>query len=220
MQIVSRVFKFILLAGLLYASWLMLNLSLPYVQMKGGIDFLKTKELVYHIRHWRYSFYIHVFTSLFILVAGIFQFNKYILKNHKRLHRISGYIYVLDVLFVAGPAGLVMAFYANGGTPARASFVILAALWLFTTAMAWRQALKKKFVSHGSWMLRSYALTLSAITLRSYAFLFGYFQIQMRPVHVYITIAWLSWIPNLIIAEILIRRGYIKSLFRSANTTS
>jgi len=215
MQIISRLFKLFILACLLYSSWLMLNLSLPYLQMKPNIDFLKTKELIYHIRHWRYSFYIHVFTGLFALVAGMFQFNSYLIRNQKLVHRITGYIYLLDVLFITGPSALVMAFYANGGIPARTSFVILATLWLFTTAMAWRQALKKKFIAHGSWMLRSYALTLSAITLRTYAFLFGHFHIQMRPVHVYITIAWLSWIPNLVVAEIMIRKGFIRSLFKT-----
>lgn len=214
MQIISRLFKLIVLLCLLYCSWLMLNLTIPYLQMKSNVDFLKTKVFIYHIKHWRYSFYIHVFTSLLVLVAGIFQFNRYIITKQKLLHRISGYIYVIDVLFITGPAALVMAFYANGGIPARTSFVTLAILWLFTTGMAWRQALKKRYTTHGAWMLRSYALTLSAITLRTYAFLFGHFEIQMRPVNVYITIAWLSWIPNLIVAELMIRKGFINYLFK------
>lgn len=219
MHTLRRLSRYAIILCLLYASWLMLNLSVPYLQMKSNVDFLKTKELIYHLRHWRVSFYVHVFTGLFALLAGIFQFNSYIICRQKRIHRITGYIYVIDVLFITGPAALVMAFYANGGIEARASFVLLAILWLGTTAMAWTRILQRKFIDHGSWTLRSYALTLSAITLRTYAFLFGYFHIQMRPVNIYITIAWLSWIPNLLIAELLIRKGFIKSLLKQNGTT-
>lgn len=214
MRILRSVFRLLVPVCLLYTSWLMVNLSIPYLQMKSNVDFLKTKELIYHIRHWRFSFYIHVFTATFVLVAGIFQFSRYIIQKQKMLHRVSGYIYVCGVLFITGPAAFIMAWYANGGVPARASFVTLATLWLFTTAIAWKQVLKRNFVDHGAWMLRSYALTVSAITLRTYAFLFGYFQIQVRPVHIYITIAWLSWIPNLVVAEIMIRKGFVSYLLR------
>jgi hypothetical protein len=62
---------------------------------------------------------------------------------------------------------------------------------------------KRNFTKHGEWMLRSYALTLSAIMLRSYALLFDVLHIDMHPRNVYITIAWLSWVPNLLVAEVL-----------------
>lgn len=53
-------------------------------------------------------------------------------------------------------------------------------------------------------MIRSYALTLSAITLRLYTIMFDYLQIDARPVDIYITTAWLSWVPNLLVAELII----------------
>ncbi|WP_341908366.1 DUF2306 domain-containing protein [Fluviicola taffensis] len=198
--------------GILYASYLLLLLSLPYLDMRRGIDFLKTKQLIYHIKHWRYSFYIHVFTSILVITSGLFQFSKTILTRYTKIHRISGFVYLITTLLISGPAALVMSFYANGGYPAQASFVILSILWLGSTFLAYYFVRKKDYESHGKWMVRSYALTLSAVSLRLYSYLFNVFYFNMDPVDLYILLSWMSWIPNLIIAEILIRRGLVKRL--------
>lgn len=202
----------VLALSLAYSAWLMLRLSLPYLAFQPGIDFLRTKVNIYHFAPWRWSFYIHVFTGLAALIAGFTQFSGYILRHHRQWHRSMGYIYVVDVLFITGPAALVMSFYANGGTLARLSFVLQSLCWLFFTATALYQASRRRFVAHGAWMLRSYALTLAAISLRTYAALLSLLQVDIRPVDKYILIAWASWIPNLLLAEWLIRRGFIKKL--------
>lgn len=208
------VVKALLLVVLLYVSWLMAELSLPYREPGRNIGFLRTKIPVYHIGHWRLSFYIHVFTSILALLAGFTQFSRGIMYRLPVLHRAAGYVYAADVLLVTGPAALVLAFYANGGLPARVSFILLAMLWLYFTTMAVIRARQRRFDSHGGFMLRSYALTLSAIALRSYAWLFDVLHIGMRPVHVYIFIAWASWVPNLLLAELMIRAGFIRYLLR------
>ena len=198
--------------GILYASYLLLLLSLPYLEIRRGIDFLKTKQLIYHIRHWKYSFYIHVFSSILVITSGLFQFSKTVLNRYTKIHRVSGFIYLVTTLLISGPAALVMSFYANGGYPAQASFVILSILWLGSTFMAYYYVRKKDYVTHGKWMTRSYALTLSAVSLRLYSYLFDVFHFTMNPVDLYILLSWMSWIPNLIAAEIFIRRGLIQRL--------
>lgn len=198
--------------GILYASYLLLLLSLPYLDMRRGIDFLKTKQLIYHIKHWRISFYIHVFTSILIITSGLLQFSKTILNNYTKIHRVSGAIYLIATLLISGPAALVMSFYANGGYPAQASFVILSILWLGSTFLAYYFLRKKNYELHGKWMVRSYALTLSAVSLRLYSYLFNVFYFTMDPVDLYVLLSWMSWIPNLILAEILIKRGLVNRL--------
>lgn len=198
--------------GILYASYLLLLLSLPYLEIRRGIDFLKTKQLIYHIKHWRYSFYIHVFTSILIITSGLLQFSKTILTKYTKIHRISGFIYLAVMLLISGPAALVMSFYANGGYPAQTSFVILSLLWIGTSFLAYHFVRKKDYERHGKWMVRSYALTLSAVSLRLYSYLFDVFHFTMDPVDLYILLSWLSWTLNLVIAEILIKRGLIKHL--------
>lgn len=198
-----------------WAVWLMVELTLPYVTFEKNVDFLLTKLNVYHIKYWRYGFYVHIFSSTLVLIAGFTQFSRTVMKKMPKLHKVMGYIYAITLIFISGPGALAMAFHANGGVPARASFVLLTFLWYVFTITAMVFVFKKKWNEHGNFMLRSYALTFSAITLRLYAFGIDYFHLPIKPVDAYITIAWLSWVPNLLVAELLIRIGFVKRLFAS-----
>lgn len=184
-------------------SWLMIDLTLPYLTFAYDVDFLLTKQKIIHLKHWRYAFNFHILFSIFSLLAGLTQFSQYILTKHKKLHRVMGYIYVIDVICIAGPSGLIMAFYANGNIVSRTSFILLSILWIVFTAIAIIKIFKKDFIEHQKWMMRSYALTLSAITLRLLALILPKF-IHLTAKEEYVTLAWLSWTINLIIAEFLI----------------
>ncbi len=203
MPLAKNIFYAFLLFCLAWGCWLMLTLSLPYTDIKPNIDFLLTKQNVYYNKPWRFSFYTHVYTSILVLVAGFTQFNQWILKRHVQWHRVVGWIYLITVLVISGPAAFVMSLKANGGLPARASFTLLSIMWYTSTLMALIRAKQHRYESHARWMIRSYALTLSAITLRIYAYSFDALHINVPPRDVYITIAWLSWVPNLIVAEII-----------------
>lgn len=200
---------------ILYASYLLILLSLPYIHLVPGIEFLATKQLIYHIKIWRLSFYIHVFSSAAVLLSGLFQFNRYVIHRKIRLHRFLGYTYVAGVLLISGPAAFVMSLYANGGWRSQTSFTVLSVLWIFTTAWALRAVFRKQYEKHGNWLLRSYALTLSAVTLRFYAYLLDVWRVDIPPRETYILLAWISWVPNLLFAEILIRSGYVRFLLKT-----
>lgn len=201
-----RIIRVATTAAILYASWLMVLLSLPYVSFDPYVDFLFTKQLVYKIHHWRWSFYVHVFVSTAVLVAGLGQFSRFLLQRYPKVHRVAGYVYAVTVLALSGPSGLVMGYYANGGVWARVSFVLLAVLWMGFTGAAMFQVYRKDWKKHADMMTRSYALTLSAITLRFYVYLIALFQLEVSPRAAYTWIAWLSWTLNLLVAEYLIRR--------------
>jgi len=200
--------------AILYGSYLLVLLSLPYIHFEPNVEFLGTKQLIYHIDLWRISFYVHVFTSPIVILSGLLQFNRWMLNNYPKFHRALGYVYVVTILLITGPAALVMSFYANGGRVAQTSFVLLTFFWLFTTFMALFRARKGDFLSHTKWNIRSYSLTLSAVTLRFYAYLFDVFEVRMGPKETYILLAYLSWIPNLIVAQLLIWGGYPKFLLK------
>ncbi|MES2761876.1 MAG: DUF2306 domain-containing protein [Bacteroidota bacterium] len=191
------------ITGILFFCWLMIGLTLPYLGFEHDVDFLLTKQKIIHIKHWRYAFYIHILFSIFSLIAGLTQFSKFILNKYKKLHKTMGYIYAVDVICLAGPSGLIMAFYANGNSISKTSFVLLSTLWIFCTVIAIIKVLKKDFIEHENWMIRSYALTLSAITLRLLALILPKF-IHLTAHTEYALIAWLSWIINLVIAEVII----------------
>ena len=193
--------------------WLMIDLTLPYLSFTYEVDFLLTKQKIIHLRHWRYAFNFHILFSIFSLLAGLTQFSKYILTKYKKLHRVMGYIYILDVICVAGPSGLIMACYANGTIVSKTSFALLSVLWVGFTCMAIIKALKKDFTQHENWMIRSYALTLSAVSLRLMAFVLPKF-VHLTAHTEYALIAWLSWTINLLLAEWIIY--FRKSNFQKA----
>ena len=195
-----------------YASYLLILLSLPYIHFEKNVEFLATKQLIYHIKPWRYSFYIHVFFSPIVILSGLLQFNRWILKHKTKIHRILGKTYIITVLFISGPSAFIMSLMANGGRIAQSSFVVLSSLWILFTYLAYVKIRRGDTTSHVKWMIRSYALTLSAVTLRFYAYLFDVFSIDMGPRETYILLTYISWIPNLILAELLIRFGYLRYL--------
>jgi hypothetical protein len=199
----KNIINVIVFTLLLLFIFLMLRLSIPYFTLKYDVDFLLTKQKIIHIKFWRYAFYVHVFLSSITLIAGLFQFSNYILRKHKKFHRTMGYVYVITVCGFAGPSGLIMSFYANGTIWAKTSFVILSILWITFTSIALLKAKHLKFEVHKKWMIRSFALTLSAITLRLLAFALPNF-IHLNAFDEYTLIAWLSWTVNLVIAESLI----------------
>lgn len=192
-----------LLFSLGYFSFLMLRIIWAYIPMEPDIAFLQLKQSYLHITEWRIAFYVHVFSSLFALLAGFTQFSKKLLKERPRLHRVMGYTYVINILMITGPAGLLMSFYANGGISSRIGFVLLSVLWIAFTAIALYKAVKKQFMAHRVFMIRSFALTLSAVSLRIWKVIIANFT-EMAPMDRYRVIAWLGWVLNLLIAEWII----------------
>jgi uncharacterized membrane protein len=150
-------------------------------------------------------FYIHVFTAILALPAGATQFSKYLLKHFPEVHRMNGRLYVISIIFLAAPSGFFIGLFANGGISSRISFCLLAILWAWFSFQAFQKARQKDFRSHKAFVYRSFALTLSAITLRAWKVVLIEF-FHPRPMDVYQVVAWLGWIPNLLIAEYLIHK--------------
>ena len=202
-----------LLLLLAYFCWLMARITVAYIPYHTDVGFLRIKQQYIDIDHWRIAFFIHVYASMWVLFAGFTQFSSVIQRQNPRLHRILGYVYVGDILLITGPAGLLMGFYANGGIPSRISFILLASGWIYFTAMALKKARQGDFRSHRHYMMRSYALTLSALTLRAWKWGITN-SFELPPMDVYRAVAWLGWVPNLLLAEWLIRKNKIrKALF-------
>ena len=198
--------RWLLLAALLYFSWLMLKITLQYIPIQTDVAFLRIKQQYLEIDAWRIAFFVHVFSSMFALVAGFTQFSATILRKAPKLHRWMGRAYVINILAVTGPSSFIMACFANGGWPSRLAFGILAVLWILTTGIGLKSILVKKIERHKEWMIRSYALTLSAITLRAWK-LGLVLMFDPRPLDLYRLVAWLGFVPNLLFAEWLIQKA-------------
>jgi len=146
----------------------------------------------------------HIFASAIALALGPAQFSARLRQGRPALHRWIGRVYLGVGVGVGGLAGLVMATHASGGAWARLGFGSLAAAWLCTGAVAYQAARRRSFVAHRRWMVRNFALTFAAVTLRLYlpsSFVAGIAFESSYPV-----IAWLCWVPNLVVAELLFNR--------------
>ena len=194
----------VLLLALAFFSWLMFRITAQYVPVHTDVAFLRIKQQYLPVTHWLIAFFVHVFTSMFALLAGFTQFSRAIRKRVPAIHRWMGRLYVLDVVLVTGPASFVMAIYANGGLPSKLAFGILAVGWIATTFLAYQTIRRGDVVRHREWIIRSYALTLSAITLRIWKYLLVA-AFHPPPLDVYRLAAWLGWVPNIIVAELIIR---------------
>lgn len=211
----SKYTRFVLLAVLAFTTWLMARISVNYLPMRNDVGFLRIKQQYIGIEHWRMAFFIHVYSSLWVLFAGFTQFSKNLLRKRPKLHRNLGYVYVVDILLVTGPAGLLMGFYANGGLSSRVGFVLLACLWMYFTAMAFYKAKQGEFRQHRWFMMRSYALTLSAITLRLWKYAITNIPgFEPRPMDVYRWVAWMGFVPNLLFVEWMIWKERRKRAMR------
>lgn len=146
-------------------------------------------------------FYLHTTLAPVALLIGVWQF----LPATRRSwwHRWAGRLYVASVLLSA-ISGFVIAFTTTAGPVAATGFAILAVLWFGSTLQAYRLACAKDFQAHRRWMIRSYALTCAAISLR--VILPLGMAAGLEFLYAYWIAAWGCWTINLVIAEILIAR--------------
>lgn len=153
---------------------------------------------------WPLAIYAHVFGSALALALGPFQFASRLRARRPALHRWMGRLYLGVGVLVGGTAGLFMAQHAFGGTPARLGFGFLALAWLATGVLAFRAIRAGDVAAHRRWMVRNFALTFAAVTLRLYlqaSIVAGIAFDTAYPV-----IAWMCWVPNLLLAEWLFNR--------------
>lgn len=159
-------------------------------------------HMAHQLALWPGAFLIHAFAAPVALALLPFQLRSGPRRNRPGLHRWLGRAYGLAIL-AGGLSGLLIATNATGGAVAKTGFLLLALLWLATTAMGVREARAGRIAAHRRWMLRSAALTLAAVTLRLWLPLL---DVTIGFDAGYPLVAWLCWVPNLIAAEWLIRR--------------
>ena len=164
------------------------------------------------------AFYAHIVAGGLALVAGPFQFWRGLRDRHRSVHRWIGRTYLAAVA-IAGVSGLVMAPFSEAGFAGFFGFGTLAVLWLATGWQAYRAIRRRDVASHRAWMMRNFALTYAAVTLRLWlgvlitvqALPGGDFDFEAAFANAYAVVPFLAWLPNLVVAEWLIRRRGLPS---------
>ena len=170
-----------------------LRYLLPHVPFPAEID---------NFIHRRIPLSLHALGGAIALMTGPLQFLPRFRESNWNRHRLLGWIYCGAVL-LGWCASMWIAPHAQTGWIAAWGFLTLGAAWIVATGLAIRFILRADAIQHRRWMIRSYALTAAAITLRIYlplVFVFHWpFAIG------YPAIAWLCWIPNVIAVELYLR---------------
>ncbi|MBK6953671.1 MAG: DUF2306 domain-containing protein [Crocinitomicaceae bacterium] len=175
-------------------------ITASYLSFKSDVNFLLVKQDIVNDSIWRPTFYIHVISGMLVILVGPFQFLKSFRTKFLNWHKLGGKIYAYSILLLAAPTGLIMAFYAEGGLWSTVAFSIMSILWFVTTLMAVIKIKQRKIEEHKMWMMRSYALSFAAVTLRLLVPLFSLFILDNEDL-ITVSTAWLSWMLNLLVAE-------------------
>jgi hypothetical protein len=192
---IRRVLFWTLCLAVALSSWRFLALG-----VEASMNFV-----AYHAVLRPVAFYGHITLAPLALALMPFQFSTRLRARRPRLHRWIGRSYAMAIL-LAGSGGLVMALGTTAGPVAAWGFGLLAIAWLGTTAAGVWQARARSFAAHRRWMIRSAALTFAAVTLRLYLPLAMLSDLPMATA--YSAIAWLCWVPNLLVAELFLRRRH------------
>lgn len=184
---------------MLYIGALIVTPFPHYIPPDFERGFLRNKEAFFYSTLYGFGFFAHITSAPLALLVGTVQLSRTIRMQWPAFHRRLGQFYVGLVLLCLAPGGFLMALRAYGQLSGQICFAVLSvAIWA-STAMAWREALVRRFASHERWMLRSYTLMCSAILLRLISFCLSHFQLS----HLfrYQLAAWLSWVPAILFLE-------------------
>jgi uncharacterized membrane protein len=145
---------------------------------------------------------VHIGAMIVAALAGPLQFLRAVRTRRPRLHRITGRLYLAGAT-VGALAGLYLAPFSASGWISALGFTLLGLGVLATTGRAFWLIVHGRVQAHREWMTRSYALILAAVTLRLYT---PFLEAALGEQAGYALVAWLCWVPNLLVAEWLIRR--------------
>ena len=167
-----------------------------------GLLQLKT-EAILRSPFWNIGFYCHIIPGGIALLIGWIQFNERLRSKKLIWHRKIGKTYVAAAL-MSSLAGIYIGCYATGGIIASSGFISLGLFWFYSTYKAYSSIINKNINAHKEMMIYSYAACLAAVTLRIYLPLLSLAFNDF--IKAYLWVAWLSWVPNLLVAFYINRR--------------
>jgi uncharacterized membrane protein len=172
---------------------------LVYLVADGKIGLLQRKSDALVIDPWwRLGFYAHIASGGIALFVGWSQFVKSWRNRCLKLHRVFGKLYVLMVC-VSGLAAVSISPQTSTGWIAGLGFGSLSVVWLCVTLLAYKSIRQGNVHRHQCMMVYSYSACCAAVTLRLWLpLLLGVLRLDFAIA--YPIVAWLCWVPNLLVA--------------------
>jgi hypothetical protein len=155
--------------------------------------------------YYMVSFGLHVFFGAVSIIVGWAQFVDSWRQKQPIVHRWLGRIYVGSVM-ISAPAVFIVGSHSTGGAIPAAGFSGLALFWIASTASAVSaiRGSPRQLVGHQKAMILSYAMTLSAVSIRIYlGIIIGATGDSALALQIG---SWLCWLPHLVPVYFLWRR--------------
>ncbi|MFE2036169.1 DUF2306 domain-containing protein [Streptomyces scopuliridis] len=166
------------------------------------------------------TFYAHIVSAGLALALGPWQFSRRIRAGRWALHRWIGRSYLVSVA-LGSLTGLIMSMFSTVGMVGFFGFGSLSVLWGWTAWQAYKTIRARDIRSHQAWVIRNFALTYAAVTLRLWygvltgvqvPFMDSGDSVESIMENAYLPLAFLCWLPNLVVAEFMIRRRGLPAL--------
>ena len=149
----------------------------------------------FHDKYVRHLWLVrcHGVAASVTLLLGPWLLSSWMRHSWPGLHRSLGKVYFVALLPAVG-GGLLLSLMAFGGVWPRIALSLLSLGWGWTAWRAWQALRLRDIPSHQAWMLRHYALTLAAVSLRIQSSLYCGLGADFPSIYGYL--AWLSWVPT------------------------
>jgi uncharacterized membrane protein len=178
------------------------------IDRKFGLLASKSETLLADVL-WNTMFYTHIILGGIALFIGWIQFHKKFRAKNLEVHKKIGKVYIVSCL-ISGMSGFYIALHATGGMGPKLGFMSMALFWFFSTLYAFTSIKKGNIIRHQKLMIYSYAACFSAVTLRIWLPILTSSIGSFIPA--YRIVAWLSWIPNIIVAYFIIKNQQLKTI--------
>jgi uncharacterized membrane protein len=148
-----------------HTLWLLLGLAALFVFITNEV-FLVADYPLFHAYRLelfadRYLLFPHALFGTLALLSGPLQFSTRLRHRYLPFHRILGRVYVVSVLLAA-----TIAMMMSAGRPLFPGTCVQASAWIVCTVAAFLTARNRHIAQHRQWMVRSYAVTFTFISLR------------------------------------------------------
>lgn len=192
----KRIGWVLLLLGAVYAA----GNAVLFMLVEGhGSPDIKGRFFATAIAGWA-----HTLGGAIAALIGPFQLIAKLRTSRPKLHRWLGRTYLLAVL-AGSLAGMFFSTQAQAGLIGNIGFASLGVFWFYSAGRAYLAIRRGDVQTHRRWMVRNYALTFGAATLRIQLPLLIIAGVGF-PI-AYTLVAWISWVPNWLIVEWWLRRG-------------